>query len=134
MTVTVVDTNAWVSAMQFRGVPFEALVKVLCEDTVACSSYIKDEVTRILSTKFDWELARIHADLSFYLRRSVWVETEGSVFPECRNPKDHPIIETALRAGASTIISGDKDLLALGVFHGIRILTARQYLEEPSGT
>lgn len=102
--------------MQFRGTPFHALVKVLSESTIAYSSYITNEVIRVLSTKFEWEPQRIQDDLDFYLKNALLVETKGIAFPECRDPKDHAIIETAINAGALTLISGDKDLLALGKF------------------
>ena len=39
----------------------------------------------------------------------------------------HPAVS---KADAQLIIAGDKDLLALRAYRGIRIVTARQYLEE----
>ncbi len=110
MNVIVADTSTWVSAMQFRGTPFDALVKALSESTIGYSSYIRNEVTRVLSTKFEWELPRIQDDLDFYLKDAVLVEIKGSVFRECRDPKDYAILETAINARACAFISGDKDL------------------------
>jgi predicted nucleic acid-binding protein len=40
------------------------------------------------------------------------------------------VFECAVLAGASIIVSGDKDLLAVGAYEGIRILTQRKFLQE----
>jgi uncharacterized protein len=122
------DTAVWVSAMEFSGVAFEVIVKAASEDTIACSDYIRDEVERVLCTKFRWHRARVHEDLDFYLKEAIHVNNYGVAFPECVDPKDHPIIETAINAKASLLISGDRHLLALGKYRGIEVVTLRQYL------
>jgi putative PIN family toxin of toxin-antitoxin system len=48
----------------------------------------------------------------------------------CRDPNDDHVIATAIAVNAGIIVTGDKDLLALGQFQGIRILTAREFLTE----
>ena len=126
--IVVLDTAVWVSAMEFAGVAFEVLVKAASEDTIACSTYIEDEVERVLYTKFRWQRARIREDLQFYLKEAMHVETHGVAFPECADPKDHAIIETAVNAEASLLISGDKHLLALGKYRGIEVVPLRRYL------
>lgn len=40
------------------------------------------------------------------------------------------IFECAVATKASAIVSGDKDILALGQYEGIQVLTERQYLEQ----
>lgn len=47
-----------------------------------------------------------------------------------RDPKDDIIIEGAVRANAEIIVSGDKDLLALGRYRSVHVLTPRQYVEK----
>lgn len=46
----------------------------------------------------------------------------------CRDPKDNKFLELAHEAGASYIITGDKDLLVLNPFNDIKILTAADFL------
>jgi putative PIN family toxin of toxin-antitoxin system len=126
--IVVLDTAVWISAMEFSGVAFEVLVKAASEDTIACSTYIEDEVERVLYTKFRWHRARVREDLRFYLKEAMHVETHGVAFPECSDPKDHAIIETALNAQAALLISGDRHLLTLGAYKGTQVVTLRRHL------
>jgi predicted nucleic acid-binding protein len=43
--------------------------------------------------------------------RSEWVEPT-TVPPRCRDPRDHPVLATAIDGSADAIISGDADLRA----------------------
>jgi len=49
---------------------------------------------------------------------------------DCRDPKDNKFLELAVEAGASCIITGDKDLLVLHPYQNIPILTAADFLEQ----
>ena len=40
----------------------------------------------------------------------------------CRDPKDDKFLHVALNGEAEAIVTGDRDLLALDPFHGVRIL------------
>ena len=48
----------------------------------------------------------------------------------CRDLKDDIFLARARTVSAEAIISGDKDLLTLRVFDGIRILTPREFMDE----
>ena len=66
--------------------------------------------------------------LAEYARETVMVQITGNLNGFCRDPKDDMVLETAVLAGAEIIVTGDKDLLTMGQFRGIRILTPREYL------
>lgn len=57
------------------------------------------------------------------------VEGEPGFVSACRDPDDHHVIAAAVTAAATHIVTGDRDLLALGDHAGIRIVPARQFLE-----
>lgn len=84
---------------------------------------------RVLTHKFGWEAERVRADLAFYWLRALRVELEGTVTGICRDPKDEPILECAQRAEAERIVTADHDLLSLASYRGIRIMTARDYVD-----
>ena len=65
--------------------------------------------------------------------RAAALIVEGSVIPmpsSLRDPDDLYVLSCALGACADTIVSGDNDLLSMGTFEGIPILTVRRALEE----
>ena len=47
----------------------------------------------------------------------------------CRDPNDDKVLSLAVSGKADFIITGDNDLLVLHPFHGISIVTPRQFLE-----
>ncbi len=53
---------------------------------------------------------------------------------DCRDGKDNRYLELALAlalaAGATAIVSGDEDLLALNPWRGIQVLRSAQFLNE----
>jgi putative PIN family toxin of toxin-antitoxin system len=55
------------------------------------------------------------------IRRSVHI---------CRDPEDDKFLDVAVNGGAVAIVTGDSDLLALGSFEDISIVTPAGYLAE----
>ena len=53
----------------------------------------------------------------------------SSKFNAVRDKKDNKIIECAFDGKADYIVTGDPDLLILKEFRGIKIITAREFLE-----
>lgn len=59
--IVVIDTNVWISALQFakhRGTPTLALEQAMSEDVIATCDEIDGEIVRVLTKKFFWEQHR----------------------------------------------------------------------------
>ena len=126
--IVVLDTNVWISALLFGGTPDGALVRALDEDHLAISSFIQDEILRILVNKFGRDRLASQARLDDLLAQALVVQITGEISGVCRDPDDDAILETAWKAHADYLVAGDKDLLAIKEFRGIAIVTPAAYL------
>ena len=61
---------------------------------------------------------------------SLFADPLPDIGPGCRDPNDDHVIATAVAVKAGIIVTSDKDLLALGQYQTIRIITARTFLTE----
>ncbi len=127
--IVVVDSGIWISALEFGGTPATALEKLFLVDDLAICSEIEEEVLRVLHEKFGRDRRHILERLAPLLGHAVRITVTGEVSGVCRDPNDDCILECAVKADAQLVLAGDKDLLALGTYSGIRIATARQYLD-----
>lgn len=132
----VIDTNLLVSGVVFSGLPRRLLNHAQAGNIELCTSEVLlTELHEVLGrekfakrlTEASLSAARVVDDL----RRIAWVVTPITVPPVVlTDPDDDHVLAAAVTAAADIIASGDKrDLLALGSYAGIAILTARQTLE-----
>ena len=131
LTITV-DSNMYVSALGFGGLPMSILqMAVDGEIRIASSSFIQGEVLRILRTKLRWDEDRVSAAEMFII--SLTIPTRGRLFDKIDAVKDDPtdnrILECALESGSAFIVTGDKHLLGLGEYDGIKIMRAADFLQ-----
>lgn len=127
--IVVFDSSVWISALEYHGVPEQALAKALTEDQIAYSDAIQAEVEQILIRKMGWNPERFATTFLLYLQRCQRVATRGEVTGVCRDPSDDKVIECAMNSGADIIVTGDRDLLDLGSYSCIRFLTPREYID-----
>ena len=125
----VFDTNVFVSALTLPdGRGDQALRKIAeGEDSLALSKQILDELLSVLARKFARnreELARVAVFLS---NLGEIVEPAESLTVLADEP-DNRIVECALAANAQLIVTGDRAMLALGEYQGIRIVSLSDYL------
>ena len=124
----VFDTNVFVSALTLPdGRGDQALRKIVeGEDSLALSKRILDELLSVLACKFARnreELARVAVFLS---NLGEIVEPAESLTVLADEP-DNRIVECALAANAQLIVTGDRAMLALGEYQGIRIISLSAY-------
>ena len=123
------DTNVLASAFTSFGLCHLAYERAIIRADLITAPRLLDELRRTLTKKM-----KIEASLADEIRVELETDLE-MVEPEalpksiCRDKDDDWVLAAALTGRADMIVSGDKDLLALKIFQGIKILTPRQFVE-----
>ncbi|MEK7617961.1 MAG: putative toxin-antitoxin system toxin component, PIN family [Patescibacteria group bacterium] len=126
----IVDTNIYVSAYIFGGLPSEILELAQTKKIILfLSPEIIRELASILIRKFFWTQSQIDDLTKNILQFAFLNYPHRPVADALEDPDDHRILECALEAEADCVVSGDNHLLKLKTFSGIAILTPRQFLE-----
>jgi putative PIN family toxin of toxin-antitoxin system len=127
----VLDTNVFISGVFWKGPPSTVVD--------ACS---KGQVDLVLSPAIIEEYRRVGHDLADRYR-SLDLDpiidalvTAGSVVSDheliarvCSDPDDDKFLAAAVAGRATFVISGDKALLRVREYHGVRIASARQFVD-----
>jgi putative PIN family toxin of toxin-antitoxin system len=111
----VIDTNIWIRIL-LRGRVTLPILEAFNADKfqLIMSQILLDEFHEV------WNRPRLRKsiDLNQAIRlehqlqnRSVWIEPK-TIPPHCRDPKDLPVLATAIDGKAKIIVSGDDDLRA----------------------
>jgi putative PIN family toxin of toxin-antitoxin system len=125
----VFDTNVLYSAIAAKGFCEEVLDETAGECSIVWSTPLKQELESVLADRHKIGPGT-RAALAAYADLCEFVEPEPLPAPVCRDKDDDIVLATALSGKADMIVTGDDDLLVLGTFRGIRILSPRQFLEE----
>jgi len=127
----VFDASAIVSALLFEhSVPARAFYHAIDRGKILLSREVVEELNEVVRRKkFDRYLDREDRVLFLQalLREATLIEVTDPV-QVCRDPKDDKYLSLAVAGQANCVVTGDEDLLALGSFRGIRILTPSQFL------
>jgi putative PIN family toxin of toxin-antitoxin system len=126
----VFDTNIFISAFVIPGSLAEkAIIRILEEkDSLLISTDIIDEVLSVLSSKF----ARDREGLSHVA--VILSELAELVKPARRikllkDEPDNRILECATDGEADLLVTGDKMILQLREYEGVKIISLKEYLE-----
>ncbi len=111
----VIDTNIWIRIL-LRGRLTLPILEAFNEQKfqLIMSQPLMEEFTLVwnrprLKQRIDVEQAnRLERQLR---ERAIWVEVQ-TIPPNCRDPKDLPVLATAIDGHAKIIVSGDDDLRA----------------------
>ena len=129
--IVVLDTNVIVAAMVAKGLCHEVVVRGLGSCTVVTSQPLLDELEHTLRAKFTLGPASI-AFLEQLRVRVRTVEPVALNAPVSRDADDDTVLATAVAAGAALIVTGDQDLLVIGRYIGIDILSPCDFLKRLS--
>lgn len=125
----VFDSNIYISAFSLPGGQADkAIRRILDEiDTLLISKPILDEVLSILASKFSRN-AEALSQVAVTLTELAEMVRPMQRLKVLADDPDNRILECAHEGGAAAIITGDKALLKLKQYRGIRVLSLREYL------
>ena len=127
----VIDTNVLVSGIFWGGVP-SAVLDLWAQGSLdlAASPPILAEYTRVLE-KYGAKLsnsALASQWVYFIVQHALIVRTEKR-YHVCRDSHDDMYLDCAVEGKAVFIVSGDKDLLVLTQFMGVKIIAPSEFLK-----
>jgi putative PIN family toxin of toxin-antitoxin system len=132
----VLDTNVVTSALLWRGVPYQLLQLIRQRSNLQpySSAGLLEELADVLTRpSLSRQLNAIHrtaADVLLDYSSAVEIIKPAPLAqPVCRDPDDDAVLALALTAEVDLVVSGDQDLLVLGQFERIPIITARAALD-----
>jgi putative PIN family toxin of toxin-antitoxin system len=133
----ILDSNVWVSALLFRGLPRQLLILATQNQIeIFSSSMLLDELEEVLQypklqkriTRLETTAAELLITVNQLINLCPLIEIEP--VPELRDKDDLIVLSAAISAQALVIVSGDKDLLVLEKYAGIQIVTVADFLSQ----
>jgi uncharacterized protein len=135
MKRVVLDTNLIVSGLFWRGIPGDIYdFAVGGKYLLLVSQALLDELEDVLiRRKFEKQFQQRNITANDFL--SAFALLAGVVTPinleddSIRDPDDVAVLACAIGGNADIVVTGDKDLLVLQSYRGIKIMTAREFLD-----
>lgn len=129
MIRVVADTNIYISALMFNGLPGIFLDLAFQRAfTLISSGVLLDELDEKLRGKFAVAAEDVHAIHARLESTAHLVQPGFALEVVLADPDDNRVLECAVAGHAEYVVSGDRHLLQLGSYEGISILTVRQFL------
>ena len=127
--IVVLDTNILISAVFWRGNPYNIVrYGLLGKYSLYISTDILNETEEKLRIKFGFPEDEIEEHISILIEYSYIVEPSEKINIIKDDPDDNAVLECAVASKAEYIVSGDRHLLKLKEFRGIKILKPKYFL------
>jgi putative PIN family toxin of toxin-antitoxin system len=124
------DTNVLVSAATTRGLCADVVREVFAANDLIISGQLLSELKGVLKTKLGVGQDLID-DFIWLLKQDTIIAHPGQLpNVELQDKDDVSILAAATAAGADVLVTGDKELLDLGHFQAMDILSPRQFWEK----
>jgi putative PIN family toxin of toxin-antitoxin system len=127
----VLDTNVLVAAFIARGVCTDVFERVVSDHQLILSPFILEEFERVMRDKIGLDRDRVARALALVRRKGEVLEPGRLEVPVCRDADDDHVLALAVEGGAEVLVSGDDDLLVIGSFEAVTIISPRQFLTHP---
>src|SRR5690554_4624919 len=108
-----VDTNVLVSAFTARGLCADLLEVILADHQLITGEVVLNELERVLINKLNVPQNKVSKTLLFLRKHQIEPIPDQPSYVKVRDEDDRWVLESALRAKADILVTGDKDLLVL---------------------
>ncbi|CAN5210116.1 putative toxin-antitoxin system toxin component, PIN family [soil metagenome] len=127
-----VDTNVLVSAFTARGLCADLLEVILSDHQLMTGEFVLQELDRVLAIKLKVPKRKVYDVLQFLRNHHVEPVPDKPSEIKVRDEDDRWVLESALRAKADILVTGDKDLLAISKnVSQLKIISPRGFWELP---
>lgn len=124
----VLDTNVLISSLIFGGKPRRIFQKVLNNKIKAITSqYLLTELYEILIKKFRYPPEKLKL-LDIKLKKNFKIVYPAKTIKILKDKPDNRVLEAAVEGKCQFIITGDKELLSLGIYKNIKIVNPNKFL------
>lgn len=123
----VLDTNVLIAAFISRGVCHELLAHCVYNHEPVISKALLQEFQEKLVAKFGFTQAEAREAARLLDSRFEAVVPVSFEKPVCRDPDDDIVLATAVAGNCQCLVTGDKDLLVLGRFRDLAIVTPTDF-------
>ena len=124
------DTNVLASAVATRGLCSDVLREVLSSHELIISDALLKELKRVLQQKFRVPLYLISEFVNMLRQDTILVKPVNLPHVDIKDKDDLIILASAICASADLLITGDKELLALGKVENVEIVSPRKFWEK----
>ena len=107
------DTNVLVSAFTARGLCADLLEVILADHTLMTEEFVLQELQWVLITKLKVPKKKVSDVLQFLRNHHVEPTPDKPSEIKVRDEDDRWVLESAIRAKADILVTGDKDLLEI---------------------
>lgn len=126
----VFDTNVFISALVFGGIPRNILL--LADEgrfELVVSKQILAELRGILRTKFRYGRKELDEVETILTSVGIVVDPRHKIRKITADPEDNMVLECAIEGDVDYIVSGDKHLLDLKTYKRVKILSPASFFD-----
>ena len=128
----VLDTNVFISGVFFTGPPYQIL-KAWRDGKfeILISKEILEEYKRVgESLSIQFPQVTLTPILKFFAIRAELIEAQPLSASVCEDPDDDKFFACAIVGESKLIISGDKHLLKVSGYQGIKVLKPKEFINQ----
>lgn len=126
----VIDTNVYISGVTYSGRSREIL-ELMVKDKIKVyiSSFILQEIQKVLKEKFGWNVKEVNKLITFLRRKTILINPKITLSVIVEKDDDNRILECAVDGKVQYLITGDKKhLLPLKNYKGVKIVSPGEFL------